>query len=127
MLQCQQIFKEVRAAEQLHISQPGLSAQIQQLEKSPDTYLFDRIGRRIVITESGTLLLGYARKIISDLAEAKQAIGELQGLVRGKLTVGVVQTVNACLMPQISSLFLLKYPGISLHISELPQPQQIQN
>lgn len=108
-----------RAADKLLISQPALSAQIKLLEKELDAKLFDRVGRRITITEYGELLLTYARKILLEISEAKEAISELQGLVKGKLTIGVVQTVNAYLIPQISSLFLTKYPGIFLTVLEL--------
>jgi LysR family cyn operon transcriptional activator len=108
-----------RAAEYLHISQPGLSSQIKQMEKELGASVFDRIGRKIVITESGELLLQYARKILIDMKEARQAIGELEGLVRGSVRIGVVQTINAYLMPQVSALFLSKYPGITLKVLEL--------
>ncbi len=108
-----------RAAEHLNISQPGLSTQIKQLERELGTPLFDRVGRKIRMTESGELLLNYARKILLDLREAKQAIGELEGLVRGNVSIGVVQTINAYLIPHISSIYLAAYPGVSLKVLEL--------
>jgi LysR family transcriptional regulator, cyn operon transcriptional activator len=112
-----------RAAEYLNISQPGLSTQIRQLERELGTPLFDRVGRRIKITEAGELLLNYARKILLDLVEAKQAISELEGLVRGSVSIGVVQTINAFLIPRITSMFLAKYPGVALQVLELSAPE----
>jgi LysR family transcriptional regulator, cyn operon transcriptional activator len=108
-----------RAAEKLHISQPALSAQIKQLETEIGSHLFDRVGRQVRITESGETLVTCARKIMLELKEAQAALQELEGLATGHLIVGVVQTVNGYLIPRVTSLFLNKYPGVSLTVLEL--------
>ncbi len=108
-----------RAAKTLHISQPALSAQIKQLEKEMGSNLFNRLGRQVSVTESGEMLLLYARKILLEINEAKAAIHELAGLATGHLSIGVVQTVNGYLIPHVTSLFLSRYPGISLRVMEL--------
>jgi len=83
-----------RAAETLYISQPTLSQQIKQLEAELGTTLFDRIGKRVILTEAGEILRAHAQRVLVELEQA-QAVQELEGLQRGELTVGTVQTVNA--------------------------------
>nr|MDQ2686871.1 LysR family transcriptional regulator [Armatimonadota bacterium] len=70
-------------AEQLHISQPAVSKQLQELEKSLGTPLFDRLPRGVRLTEAGELLAGYAHRLFSLEAEAEAALAELRGLERG--------------------------------------------
>ncbi|ABY34034.1 MAG TPA: transcriptional regulator CynR [Chloroflexus aurantiacus] len=108
-----------RAAEKLYISQPALSQQIKLLEEEIGTVLFDRIGRRIRLTAAGEILVAHARRALQELSEAQVAIDELNGLQRGMLRIGVVQTVNAYLMPDLVAAFTNAYPAISLQIEEL--------
>src|SRR5207302_11333924 len=60
------------AAECEHVSQPSLSQQIHKLEEELNQQLFDRLPRSVVLTEAGRTLLGYARQILSGIAEARQ-------------------------------------------------------
>ena len=71
-----------RAARGLNVTQPGLSRQIQNLEQDLGVRLFDRIGRKIVLTGDGTELLGRARRILADaeaFRERAQALGTRGG------------------------------------------------
>jgi LysR family cyn operon transcriptional activator len=108
-----------RAAEKLHVSQPTLSQQIRQLEGQLDLQLFDRIGRKVKLTAAGELLLPYARRVQHELDAAQSALGELHGLKRGQLKVGIVQTVNACVIPEIVARFGTAHPGIRVACAEL--------
>src|SRR5947207_8992474 len=90
-----------KAAARLHVTQPTLSHQIRQLEGQLNLALFDRIGRRIKLTAAGELLLPHARRVLHELEEAQAALGELHGLKHGHLKVGIMQTVNACAIPEI--------------------------
>lgn len=108
-----------RAAAKLHVSQPTLSHQIRQLEGQVSLPLFDRVGRRVKLTAAGELLLPHARRAIRALEEAQTALGELHGLHRGEIKVGIVQTVNACVIPEIVGRFSLAHPGIRVTCSEL--------
>jgi LysR family cyn operon transcriptional activator len=107
-----------KAAARLHVTQPTLSHQIRQLEKQLNLPLFDRVGRRVKLTAAGELLLPRARRVISELEEAQTALGELHGLQRGELKVGIVQTVNACVIPEIVARFSAAHPGIRVTCSE---------
>lgn len=82
-----------RAAQALHISQSALSAQIRQLEERLGEALFERDGRRLVLTETGHLVLAYAENIFG---LGQELLGRLQGRSEGmeRLRVGSVATLS---------------------------------
>jgi LysR family transcriptional regulator, cyn operon transcriptional activator len=108
-----------RAAEALHVSQPTLSLQVQELEKELGVALFDRIGRRVRLTQAGQVFRDYARRALAVLDDGKAALGEIDGMLRGSLCVGVVQTVNAYLIPPVIARFSTDYPNVRLRVEEL--------
>lgn len=108
-----------RASEKLFISQSALSQQIQTLESDVGTILVNRSRRGITLTDAGRILYQHAQHALYEIEEAQTAIHELQGLQRGELHIGVVQTVNAYLMPSIVAEFTAHYPAVKLSISEL--------
>jgi len=112
-----------RAALALHVSQPTLSQQIQQLEKELGTILFDRIGKRVRLTVAGEIFRTYAQRVLHELDEAQVALLELDGLKRGKLYVGAVQTLNTYLIPPIIARFTTSHPGVFLSVEELTASQ----
>jgi LysR family cyn operon transcriptional activator len=112
-----------RAAAALHVSQPTLSQQIQQLEKELGTPLFDRIGKRIRLTVAGETFRHHAQRVLNELEEAQVALLELDGLKRGKLYVGAVQTLNTYLIPRIIARFATLHPGVFLSVEELTAGQ----
>ncbi len=103
------------AAEELYITQSTLSQQIMQLESELNTHLFDRIGRRVRLTESGQVLLEHARFVLTEVDKTKQAIEDLQGLLTGELRIGVTYAFTTLLQPILIS-FPRKYPGVRLRI-----------
>lgn len=108
-----------RAAAKLHVTQPTLSHQIRQLEGQLNLPLFDRVGRRVKLTAAGELLLPHARRVLRELEEAQTALGELHGLKRGEIKVGIVQTVNACVIPEIVARFSATHRGIRVTCAEM--------
>lgn len=111
------------AAKELYISQSALSQQIKRMEEELGVPLFNRTRNRLQFTQAGELLHKRARQIVKEVDEAKTAIGELEELCRGSLHIGVVQTVNAYLIPGAVSQFSSKYPDIQLNIAELSAPE----
>jgi DNA-binding transcriptional LysR family regulator len=79
-----------RAAERVRISQPGISAQIRQLEHELGAQLIDRSGRRASLTAAGEAVLEHARAALVAAGAARQAADAVNGLLRGQLTVGMV-------------------------------------
>jgi LysR family cyn operon transcriptional activator len=108
-----------RAAETVFVSQSALSQQIQTMEQEIGTLLLDRSKTGVRLTAAGEILCHHARQMLRELNEAKVAIEELEGLKRGELRIGVVQTVNAYLMPAIATTFNGHYPDVKLSIEEL--------
>jgi LysR family cyn operon transcriptional activator len=108
-----------RAAARLHVTQPTLSHQIRQLEGQLELRLFDRVGRRVKLTAAGETLLPHARRVLRELDQAQAALGELHGLKRGLLRVGIVQTVNACVIPEIVARFSAEHGGVRVECGEM--------
>ena len=96
----------------------GLPTQ-RQLEEQMGFPLFDRVGRRVKLTAAGETLLPHARKVLHELEEAQAALNELHGLKRGLLRIGIVQTVNACVIPEIVARFGAKHDGIRVECGEM--------
>lgn len=107
------------AARRLHVTQPTLSHQIRQFEDRLGVPLFDRAGRRVRLTEAGRALQPFAHRVVRELEAAQTELGELRGLQRGHLRVGLVQTVNACVVPEIVSRFTAAHPGIKVSCAEM--------
>jgi len=112
-------------AERLHISQPAVSKQLQELEKSLGTLLFDRLPRGVRLTETGELLESYARRLFGLEAEAKSALAEMRGLERGRLAVGASMTIGGYMLPDVLARFHQKYPGIDLRL-EIANTEEVQ-
>lgn len=107
-----------RAASREHIAQPSLSQQIQKLETELDQRLFDRLPRSVVITEAGKCLLEYARKVLSEITEARRCLDDLKHDITGRLTVGAIPTIAPYILPKMIVNFHKGYPKVDLEIIE---------
>ncbi|MEE8387318.1 MAG: LysR substrate-binding domain-containing protein [Acidiferrobacterales bacterium] len=83
-----------RAAEELHLTQPAVSMQIKQLEGNIGLPLFERLGKKIYLTEAGKELYGYSSSISRQLNEIEEILENMKGLARGRLRVSVASTAN---------------------------------
>lgn len=84
-----------RAAEELHLSQPAVSMQIKQLEDSIGLPLFERLGKKIYLTEAGTELYRCSTSISQELDGVKGILENLKGMSGGRLLVSVASTANS--------------------------------
>jgi LysR family hydrogen peroxide-inducible transcriptional activator len=107
-----------RAAERCFVSQPSLSQQVQKLEKSLGQRLFDRLGRRAVLTDAGRLLLDRATAILAAVDDAEQRLKDFDQLEGGCLAVGAIPTVAPYLFPPTLKRFLPLCPHIDLTVHE---------
>ena len=114
------------AAQRLKLSQPSISYQVKELEEALGVPLLDRLGKRVQLTEAGTLLYGYARRMLDVLDEATIAIEEMRGIQRGTLRVGASTTVGIYLLPAALGAFKKLHPGlvISLEIGTRARVQE---
>lgn len=108
-----------RAAEKVFVSQSALSQQVQALENEVGAVLFERSKRGVRLTAAGDILYAHAQRVMAELEQAETALRELEGLGRGELRVGVVQTVNDYLMPTLAAAFSGAHPGVKLSVEEL--------
>ena len=114
------------AAQRLKLSQPSVSYQVKELEETLGLPLLDRLGKRVELTEAGTLLYGYARRMLDVLDEATVAVEEMRGIKRGNLRVGASTTVGIYLLPAALGAFKKLHPGlvISLEIGTRARVQE---
>ena len=109
-----------RAAERLHVAQPGVSAQIRRLEREFGEELLDRSGRTVTLTEVGAAVLPYARAALEAVTGARDAVAEFTGLVRGHVTVGMVASMSthAVDLPGLLAEFHRRHPAVEITLSE---------
>ena len=106
-----------RAAADLNLTQSATSAAIAALESRYATKLFNRIGRRIELTQAGRLFLVEARAVLARAAAAETVLAELAGLKRGSLSLAASQTVGNYWMPPLMHRYRAEYPGITLRLT----------
>jgi len=104
------------AAERLFLTQPAVSKRIAQLEQQLGTRLFDRVGRRIRLTEAGDALLPRARQVLLDLEDMGRAISNLTGTVSGTLRIGTSHHIGLHRLPPVLRRFSREYPDVKLDI-----------
>jgi DNA-binding transcriptional LysR family regulator len=126
------IFKAVaeegsvtRAAARLHCVQSNVSARLAQLEESLGKPLFHRVGRRLVITPDGTLLLGYSDRLLQLADEARSAI-QNNGAPAGLLRIGSMETTAAVRLPRVMAAYHSRYPQVELMLETGPTDQLLQ-
>lgn len=103
-----------RAAQQLYLSQPGVSLQVRALEQSIGMPLFERSGRQLRLTEAGVALLDYAERILSLVDESQQALEELGNARRGIVRVAASTTAGIYIVPRALGGFHRQNPGVRL-------------
>ncbi len=107
-----------RAARQLHLTQPAVSAQLQKLEDELGQKLFDRTPKGMVLTEAGELWRTHVEEALATLLAGERALDELMGLERGALSIGGGATATTYLLPRLLGQFHARHPGIQLFVRE---------
>jgi DNA-binding transcriptional LysR family regulator len=106
-----------RAASQLNLTQSATSAAIAALEARYGIKLFDRIGRGITLTRTGSEFLVEARAVLARARDATEVLNDLAGLKRGSLSIAASQTVGNYWLPRRIQAFHAAYPGIELQLA----------
>ena len=106
-----------RAAEALNIAQSAVSASIGALEGRHGAKLFNRVGRRIELTEAGALFLAEARAVLARAESAELVLSELGDLKRGVLSVHASQTIAGYWLPRHLVAFRRSHPGVAIRLS----------
>jgi DNA-binding transcriptional LysR family regulator len=107
-----------RAAKRVHISQSGVSAQIRQLERELGATLIDRSGRTARLTSAGAAALDHARSVLAAVNAIRHAVDEVNGLIRGRLVVGMVTACTVTPLFDALAGFGKAHPHIELSLIE---------
>src|SRR3989440_1636391 len=109
----------VRAAEELHFSQPAVSAQIRHLENTVGVKLFEQIGRKTHLTQAGEELYIYSQKIFSIIDETMELMEMLRSPHYGRLSVGADTTVGSYVIPGMLGKFRQMFPAVEISLEVL--------
>jgi LysR family transcriptional regulator, transcription activator of glutamate synthase operon len=105
-----------RAAEDLHIAQPAISAQIRRLETELGVPLLARTSRRVALTEAGELFLARVRRIQGELTAARDELDDVGAVQRGRVVLGATGVLGGFDLPAALAGFAQRYPGVSLSL-----------
>ena len=107
-----------RAAQRVNISQSGVSSQIRQLEREVGAQLIDRSGRSATPTAAGEAALRHARAALAASRAVRDAVADIEGVVRGRLRIGMVSGCTITALFDALSDFRLGHPGVELSLQE---------
>lgn len=115
-----------RAARELGVTQPALSAVVKKLEAEVGAELLHRTGRGVEPTDAGRVLLAHAEDAIRAAESGVKAVRELLGLERGSIRVGGGATATAYILPPVVSTVRKKHPGLRFFVREAGSAQVAQ-
>jgi LysR family transcriptional regulator, hydrogen peroxide-inducible genes activator len=107
-----------KAAEQCAVTQPALSMQIQELEKTLGVQLLERSRTGVMLTEAGRDIAGRANRILADTRDIVDFARRQGGVLSGPLHLGVIPSVAPYVLPALLPLVREKYPDLDLHLRE---------
>ena len=105
-----------RAAAVLNTTQSAASAALQALETRLGAGLFDRLGRRLELTQAGHVLLPEAKAVLAKVSGAEQALADLDSLLRGRLRLWASQTIAGYWLPPFLYRFHAAHPGVMVDL-----------
>ena len=105
-----------RAAEEMHLTPPAVSIQVRHLEGHAHAELFERVGRRLRLTQAGVEVLERVREILAQIRSAEEAVEGLGSLDRGLLDVAVINAGDY-FFPWILAAFRDRHPGIRVKLA----------
>ncbi|MFC1834681.1 LysR substrate-binding domain-containing protein [Thermodesulfobacteriota bacterium] len=103
-----------RAASELFLTQPGVSKHVKALETHIGTRLFDRLGKKVVLTQAGEILFETTEEMFRLLDRGLSRIDDLVGLRAGRLTVGASVTIGIYIAPRVIKEFFETYPDVEV-------------
>jgi DNA-binding transcriptional LysR family regulator len=103
-----------RAAARCHLSQSALSSSIRSLERELGSALFVRTTRKVELTDAGRVLLREARQTLAAATSARESVQAIQGLLRGTLHVGAIETPGLFDQAGLLARFRHLYPAVGI-------------
>lgn len=114
-----------RAAESLHLAQPALSAQIQQLEEDVGVLLLERDSHHVALTAAGREFLEHSRRMLRAAEEARQTARRASRGETGQLSIGFIAQLSYEWLPKVLSAYHRRFPGVELTLTEMSPVQQV--
>ena len=108
-----------RAAERVHVTQSTLSHQIRQLEDEIGRPLFDRVGKRVALSEAGEMFVVFASKALKEVDQGLGLLREATRPMTGTLRIGVTHSFNLRFIPDCVATFLGRNPTVKVIVEEL--------
>ncbi len=105
-----------RAAEDLGLTQPSVTARIQTLERDLGESLFERNGRGVRLTEVGESFLPHAQRVLKALHDGQDAVLSMRKLELGTLRLGAAPTISTYVLPELLKEFSSRYPGLEISV-----------
>lgn len=106
-----------KVAKKLYISQPSISQAIHEIEEELDVKLFDRIGKKLFLTQEGEVYLSYVRRILNLYEEGLKTVSDMSKNEKGKIKIGASTTIGIYILPDIIKGFLQEHKGIEVSLS----------
>jgi LysR family transcriptional regulator, carnitine catabolism transcriptional activator len=107
-----------RAATALHVAQPSVSASVRRLERELRIDLFDRVGRRLVLTDAGATVVDHARQLLAGRERLEAELAEQRGLLAGTLRLVSLPTLATEPLTELVVRFVAAHPGVHVEIAE---------
>ena len=112
-----------RAAESLGYSQSAVTVQIRQLEEELNTRLFDRMGKRIALTDTGERFFSHACDVISQVNQARMSVAATTEM-HGTLHIGTIESLTCLKLPAVLHRYRQHHPKVSIHIT-VGEPEEL--
>jgi DNA-binding transcriptional LysR family regulator len=107
-----------KAAEALYITQPSISKTIKAMEEELGVVLFDRVGKKIELTDAGQIIVTQAQQIVTSFQNLMAELDDLRNLKKGHLRIGLPPMVGASFFPKVIGEFHQRYPDITIQLFE---------
>jgi DNA-binding transcriptional LysR family regulator len=114
-----------RAALKLHISQPGISRQIHDLEEEIGFKLFERSAKSLKLTRAGKIFLTEARAVLQRADDAVKAARAVANKIGGELHVGYAPSLTVRILPQALRVFQEKYPEVRIALHDMSTEEML--
>lgn len=107
-----------KAADSLFITQPTISKTIKGMEEELGVVLFDRVGKKVELTDAGQLILAKAQQIVASFQNLTAELDDLRNLKQGHIRIGLPPMVGASFFPRVIGQFHQRYPEITIQLFE---------
>ncbi|KQO13755.1 LysR family transcriptional regulator [Paenibacillus sp. Leaf72] len=107
-----------KAAEALHITQPTISKMIKNLEDELQTPLFIRSGKKVQLTDAGQAIVAQSQDIVRLFKTLQNELNDVTDFRKGLVRIGLPPMISSIMFPEIVSLFVKRYPGLTIRLIE---------